>query len=76
MSDKQLYEKRSKDYSKIYPLTYMRNILDENGNNNLIDIFKCYNHIYVTYANNVSFTRLLVPEFLRKYGLWVSYEKD
>lgn len=76
MSDKQLYEKRSKDYSKIYPLTYMRNILDENGNNNLIDIFKCYNHIYVTYANNVSSTRLLVPEFLRKYGLWISYEKD
>ena len=76
MSDKQLYEKRSKDYSKIYPLTYMRNILDENGNNNLVDIFKCYNHIYVTYANNVSSTRLLVPEFLRKYGLWISYEKD
>ena len=76
MNDKQLYEKRSKDYSKIYPLTYMRNILDENGNNNLVDIFKCYNHIYVTYANNVSSTRLLVPEFLRKYGLWISYEKD
>lgn len=76
MSDKQLYEKRVKDYSKIYPLTYMRNILDENGNNNLVDIFKCYNHIYVTYANNVSSTRLLVPEFLRKYGLWISYEKD
>lgn len=76
MSDKQLYEKKVKDYSKIYPLTYMRNILDENGNNNLIDIFKCYNHIYVTYANNVSSTRLLVPEFLRKYGLWISYEKD
>lgn len=76
MSDKQLYEKRVKDYSKIYPLTYMRNILDENGNNNLVDIFKCYNHIYVTYANNVSSTRLLVPEFLRKYGLWISYEKN
>ena len=76
MKDKQLYEKKSNEYSKIYPLTYMRNIIDANGDKNLLEIFKLYNHIYVDYIDNQEVTRLEIPSYLRRHGLWISYNKD
>lgn len=76
MTDKQLYEKKAGDYSKIFPLAHMQAILDNNNGISLAEILKYYNHLYITYQDNTAETRLLIPEFLRKYGLWISYEKD
>ena len=76
MDVKQLFEKASKGYIPIYPLASMESIIDENQSINLIDILAKYNHIYVTYKDTQFETRRQIPEVLRKYGLWISYEKD
>ena len=76
MSSKQLYEKTSKGYNKIYPLAKMKDVFDDNNQINIIDTFKCYNHIYIGYTGDTKSTRLTVPEFLRRWGLWITYDKD
>lgn len=74
MADKQLYEKKAGGYSKIFPLAHIQAILDNNNGISLAEILKYYNHLYLTYQDNAAETRLLVPEFLRRFGLWISYE--
>lgn len=76
MSSKQLYEKTSKGYNKIYPLAKMKDVFDDNNQVNMIETFKCYNHIYIGYTGDTKSTRLTVPEFLRRWGLWITYDKD
>lgn len=76
MNVKQLFEKVAKGYIPIYPLASMDNIVDENQSINLTEVLNKYNHIYVTFADDAKETRLLIPDFLRRYGLWLSYEKD
>ena len=74
MADKQLYEKKAGGYSKIFPLAHMQAIIDNNRGISLAEILKYYNHFYLTYQDNAAETRLLIPEFLRRFGLWISYE--
>lgn len=76
MNVKQLFEKVAKGYIPIYPLASMDNIVDENQSISLTEVLNKYNHIYVTFADDAKETRLLIPNFLRRYGLWLSYEKD
>ena len=76
MDNKLLFEKTSKGYIPIYPLVSMNNIVDENQVVNLEEVLNVYNHVYVTFKNNNKETRNLIPNFLRRYGLWISYEKD
>lgn len=76
MNVKQLFEKVAKGYIPIYPLASMDNIVDENQSISLTEVLNKYNHIYVTFTDNAKETRLLIPDFLRRYGLWLSYEKD
>lgn len=76
MNVKQLFEKVAKGHIPIYPLASMDNIVDENQSISLTEVFNKYNHIYVTFADDAKETRLLIPDFLRRYGLWLSYEKD
>lgn len=76
MNVKQLFEKVAKGYIPIYPLAFMDNIVDENQSISLTEVLNKYNHIYVTFADDAKETRLLIPDFLRRYGLWLSYEKD
>lgn len=74
MADKQLYEKKAGGYSKIFPLAHMQAIIDNNRGISLAEILKYYNHLYLIYQDNAAETRLLIPEFLRRFGLWISYE--
>lgn len=76
MNVKQLFEKVAKGYIPIYPLASMDNIVDENQSISLTEVLNKYNHIYVTFVDDAKETRLLIPDFLRRYGLWLSYEKD
>ena len=76
MDIKQLFEKVAKGYIPIYPLASMQSIVDENQSINLVEILNKYNHIYVTFQDNAKETRLIIPDFLRRYGLWISYEVD
>ena len=76
MDIKQLFERVSKGYIPIYPLASMQSIVDENQSINLAEVLNKYNHIYVTFQDNAKETRLIIPDFLRRYGLWISYEID
>lgn len=76
MDIKQLFEKVAKGYIPIYPLASMQSIVDENQSINLAEVLNKYNHIYVTFQDNAKETRLIIPDFLRRYGLWISYEVD
>lgn len=76
MDIKQLFEKVTKGYIPIYPLASMQSIVDENQSINLAEVLNKYNHIYITFQDNTKETRLLIPDFLRRYGLWISYEID
>lgn len=74
MENKQLFEKIANGYIPIYPLASMENIVDDNQSINLAEVLNKYNHLYITFKDNVSHTRLMVPDFLRRYGLFISYE--
>ena len=76
MDIKQLFEKVAKGYIPIYPLASMQSIVDENQSINLVKVLNKYNHIYVTFQDSAKETRLIIPNFLRRYGLWISYEVD
>ena len=46
MNDKQLYEKLSQNsYDKVFPITYLQNILDKDTNNDLTVVLSRFNHL-------------------------------
>ena len=48
MNDKQLYEKLSQNnYDKVFPITYLQNILDKDTNNNLTVVLSRFNHLWI-----------------------------
>ena len=69
----QLYKKDDEQYVKIYPLSYIQNIIDSESGKNLTSILSAFNNIYLPYQGNVQDTRSLVPKELRRKGLWISY---
>lgn len=76
MSVKQLYAKTNKGYVPIYPLTYLKSIIDEDESLSLDEILSVYNHLYLSYKENNINTRLSIPNFIRRSGLWVSYKNN
>ena len=69
----QLYKKYNGEYSKIFPLNYIQNIIDNESGNTLISIIQAFNNIYIPYQNNSQDTRNIIPEYLRRKGLWITY---
>lgn len=50
MNNKQLYEKLSQNsYDKVFPITYLQNILDKDTNNNLTVVLSRFNHLWIPY---------------------------
>ncbi|WP_317989917.1 hypothetical protein, partial [Faecalibacillus intestinalis] len=50
MNDKQLYEKLSQNnYDKVFPITYLQNILDKDTNNDLTVVLSRFNHLWIPY---------------------------
>ena len=75
-SSQLLQKEQTGGYSKIYPLTYIQGIIDADSQHTLSDILSRYNHIYIPFHETKQMTRLDIPEVLRRYGLWVSYEYE
>lgn len=74
MNDKQLYEKLSQNnYDKVFPITYLQNILDKDTNNNLTVVLSRFNHLWIPYQGTRVNTRKAVPTILRRNSLTISY---
>lgn len=74
MNDKQLYEKLSQgNYDKIFPLTYLQNILDKDTNNDLTVVLSRFNHLWIPYQGTRVNTRKAVPAIYRRNSLTISY---
>lgn len=74
MNDKQLYEKLSQNnYDKVFPITYLQNILDKDTNNNLTVVLSRFNHLWVPYQGTRVNTRKAVPAIFRRNSLTISY---
>ena len=69
----QLYKKVNGEYIKVYPLNHIENILDSESGKTLASILSNFNNIYLPYQDNAKNTRALVPQVLRRKGLWITY---
>lgn len=61
------------EHRKIYPLTFIENVIDERTGENLYIYLSQFNHVNVGYVANKEDARNLVPEILRKQGLFITY---
>lgn len=72
----QLYKKYNGEYSKIFPLNYIQNLIDSESGDTLVSILQSFNNIYIPYQGNSQDTRNLIPESLRRKGLWITYNNE
>lgn len=74
MNNKQLYEKLGQNnYDKVFPITYLQNILDKDTNNNLTVVLSRFNHLWIPYQGTRVNTRKAVPTIFRRNSLTISY---
>jgi hypothetical protein len=57
----------------IYPITLIENVINEKTGDNLYVFLSQFNHINVGYVANKEDARNLIPEVLRKQGLYITY---
>lgn len=58
---------------KIYPISYIENILNSETGENLYVFLSVFNHINIGYVESRESARNAVPEVLRKQGLYITY---
>lgn len=58
---------------KIYPITLIENVINEETGENLYVYLSQFNHINVGYVANKEDARNLIPKVLRKRGLYITY---
>lgn len=74
MNDKQLYEKLGQNnYDKVFPITYLENIIEKDTDNNLTVVLSRFNHIWIPYQGDRINTRKAVPTIYRRNSLTISY---
>lgn len=71
----QLIKKDSQEgrYADIYPKTFLDAVKDKATGKNLTEILAGFNMYFLPYLGNREQTRLQVPMFIRKQGLWITY---
>jgi hypothetical protein len=63
-------------YTKVYPLAYIQGIYDDNTGENLEDILKSFNHIYLPFQESVRDTRSSLPVLYRRKGVFITYRVE
>lgn len=73
----QLIKKNNQEgrYNDIFPKTFLDAVRDRQSGVTLTDILAGFNMYFLSYVGSSKDTRLQVPEFLRKTGLWITYVK-
>lgn len=73
MSTKQLYEKTSEGMKEVSPLVAIEDIYSKLSDTPLEAIISLYNHVKCEWKGSVADTRRTVPLFLRRSGLFITY---
>ena len=60
-------------YSNVNPKSWTEAIKDKNTGQNLVEILQGFNMYFLSYTGDKESTRCLVPNLLRKKGLWITY---
>lgn len=75
MSIQQLIKKNCPNggFKEVHPRTWIEAIKDKLTDIGLDEILAAYNMLYLPYIGSREDTRLQVPKFLRRKGLWITY---
>ena len=73
MSDQLIKDCCKEGYRKVYPTTFIEAVKDKLTGKGLDEILASFNMLYVSYAGSREDTRLQIPKFLRRKGLWITY---
>lgn len=73
MSTKQLYEKTSEGMKEVSPLVDIEDIYSKLNDTPLEALVSLYNHVKCEWKGSVADTRRTVPLFLRRSGLFITY---
>ena len=73
MSTKQLYEKTSGGMKEVSPLVAIEDIYSKLSDTPLEALVSLYNHVKCEWKGSVADTRRTVPLFLRRSGLFITY---
>ena len=73
MSRKQLYEKTSEGMKEVSPLVSIEDIYSKLSDTPLEALLSLFNHVKCEWKGSVSDTRRTVPLFLRRSGLFITY---
>ena len=73
MSTKQLYEKTSEGMKEVNPLVAIEDIYSKLSDTPLEALVALYNHVKCEWKGSVADTRRTVPLFLRRSGLFITY---
>lgn len=73
MSTKQLYEKTSEGMKEVNPLVAIEDIYSKFSDTPLEALVSLYNHVKCEWKGSVADTRRTVPLFLRRSGLFITY---
>lgn len=73
MSTKQLYEKTSEGMKEVSPIVTIEDIYSKLSDTPLEALVSLYNHVKCEWKGSVADTRRTVPLFLRRSGLFITY---
>lgn len=73
MSTKQLYEKTSEGMKEVSPLVAIEDIYSKLSDTPLETLVSLFNHVKCEWKGSVANTRRTVPLFLRRSGLFITY---
>lgn len=70
---KQLIAKLGEEFTNIFPLQYVSNILDKATGETLTILLTRYNHVFIPFTGDKNVTRAAVPAIMRRKGLYITY---
>lgn len=74
MENVQLIKKRRQGgYKDIFPRTFLNAIRDKESGVTLTEILQGFNMYFLSHTGSRESTRLQIPSFLRREGLWITY---
>ena len=76
MSSQLIKKQIEAGYKKIYPITFIQEILDKGTGEKLSKILNRINHVYLNFKGNREATRASLPLELQRRGIWITYDTN
>ena len=76
MSSQLIKKQIEAGYKKIYPITFIQEILDKGTGEKLSKILNRINHVYLNFKGTKEATRASLPLELQRRGIWITYDTN